>query len=261
MVRIAITGAAGNVGQVLLEGFEDHDVTPLTYHEADDMDSVVCDITDRDAFTDALAGQDVLIHLAGNSSPYAEWDDLWKPNINGTYNAYHAAVENNLDRVVYASSNHAVNMDDIDVPSEPETMTPDAPAVYPDTPPRPDSYYGITKAACEALGNYYARSHDIETVNVRIGWLMTREQLDDTQENPDSPYPEDAARFARAMWLSPRDCRHIIQQAATADLVASPQTVHAISRNDDRYLSLTHTQRILGYQPRDNSAETLQDDT
>lgn len=257
VVNIAITGAAGNVGRTLLEGFEDHDVTPLTYREEDDIDSIVCDITDRDAFTDALAGQDVLIHLAGNSSPYAEWDDLWEPNINGTQNAYHAAVENGLDRVVYASSNHAVNMDDIDTPSEPETMTPDAPVVYPDTPPRPDSWYGVTKAACEALGNYCAQSQGIETVNVRIGWLMTPDELEDTQENPDSQYPEDAARFARAMWLSPRDCRHVMQRAATAELPESPQTVHAISRNDDRYLSLTQTQRVLGYRPRDNSAETL----
>lgn len=261
MARIAITGAAGNVGRVLLEGFDDHDVTPLTFQEVDDMDSVVCDITDRDAFTDALAGQDVLIHLAGNSSPYADWDDLWEPNINGTYNAYHAAVENDLDRVVFASSNHAVNMDDIDVPSEPETMTPDAPTVHHDTPPRPDSYYGVTKVACEALGNYYAKSRGIETVNVRIGWLMTPDQLEDTQDDPDSSYPEDAMRFARAMWLSHRDCRHIMQRAATAEVPETPLTVHAVSRNDDRYLSLTHTQRVLGYRPRDNSAEVLQDAT
>src|SRR5699024_9405904 len=130
MTRIAITGAAGNVGGVLMDGFDDHDVTPLTYQEEDDMDSIVCDVTDREAFVDALSGQDVLIHLAGNPSPYAEWDDLWEPNINGVYNAYEAARRNDLNRVVYASSNHAVNMDDTSDPSEPETMASDAPTVY-----------------------------------------------------------------------------------------------------------------------------------
>ena len=136
-------------------------------------------------------------------------------------------------------------------------MVESAPAVYPDTVPEPDSYYGITKVAGEALGTYYAKSHGIEAVNVRIGWLMTREDLEDSQRNPDSQYPEDAKRFARAMWLSPRDCRGVIERAATADLRESPLTVHAISRNDERYLSLTHTQRVLGYRPRDNATEAL----
>ena len=259
MIRIAITGAAGNVGRTLLDAFVDHEVTSITYEEESGIDSIVCDVTNREEFVDALDGQDVLIHLAGNPSPYAEWDDVREVNIDGVYNAYEAAVANDLDRVVYASSNHAVNMDDIDVQSGPETMTPDAPAVYPDTVPRPDSYYGITKVAGEALGNYYAESHSIEVVNVRIGWLMTREELEDNQTNPDSQYPEDVARFARAMWLSPRDCRHAMQRAATAELSATSLTVHAVSRNDERYLSLTHTQRTLGYQPRDNACEVLDD--
>jgi L-arabinose 1-dehydrogenase [NAD(P)+] len=259
MTRIAITGAAGNVGQTLMNGFTDHEVTPLTYQEEDDMDSIVCDVTDRAAFADALFGQDVLIHLAGNASPYAEWDDVREVNIDGVYNAYEAAVSNDLSRVVYASSNHTVNMDDIVDPTEPETMLPDAPTVYPDTTSRPDSYYGVTKVAGEALGNYYAKRHGIDGINVRIGWLMTRDELADTQENPDSQYPEAAARFARAMWLSPRDCRHVMQQAATADLPETPLTVHGISRNDERYLSLTQTQRALDYWPRDNAGEALDD--
>ncbi|HET7323782.1 MAG TPA: NAD(P)-dependent oxidoreductase [Halococcus sp.] len=258
MSNIAITGAEGNVGRVLASGFSDHEVTPITYREQEDMDSIVCDVTDREAFANALSGQDVLVHLAGNASPYADWDDLKEPNLDGVYNAYEAAVENDLSRVVFASSNHAVNMSDITVSNEPETMREDAPAVYPATVPRPDSYYGITKVAGEAFGSYYAKSHDIESVNVRIGWLMTRDELEGTQENPNSQYPEDAARFARAMWLSPRDCRHVMQRAATAEISENPLTVHAVSRNDERYLSLTHTQRTLGYRPRDNSTEALE---
>jgi L-arabinose 1-dehydrogenase [NAD(P)+] len=259
MTHIAITGAAGNVGRVLLEGFSDREVTPLTYEEEADIDGVVCDITDRERFAEALAGQgiDVLIHLAGNPSAYADWDELSEPNIEGVYNAYHAAVENDIDRVVYASSNHAVNIDDVDEPDEPETMTENAPVTYHDTPPRPDSFYGVTKIAGEAIGNYYAWRGDVETVNARIGWLMEAEDLEATQEDPDASPAADAARFARAMWLSPRDCRAVFRAAATADLPESPLTVHAISRNDDRHLSLTHTLRTIGYRPRDNSAKEL----
>lgn len=259
MTRIAITGAAGNVGRVLLDGFDDHDVTPLTFEEEADLDSIVCDITDREAFVDALDGQDVLIHLAGNPSPYAEWDDVKEPNIDGVYNAYHAAIENDLDRVVFASSNHAVNMDDTSDTAEPETMAADAPTVYPATAGRPDSYYGVSKVAGEALGDYFSKRHDIEAVSLRIGWLMNRDQLEDSQDTADSDYPEDAARFGRAMWLSHRDCRNAFECAATAEIPDEPVVVHGISRNDDRYLSLTETQRTIGYQPRDNASEALDD--
>lgn len=44
--------------------------------------------------------------------------------------------------------------------------------VDPDDPPNSDSYYGISKVTGEAIGAYYANRHDLEVVNVRIGWLM-----------------------------------------------------------------------------------------
>lgn len=258
MVHIGITGAAGNVGKELSTAFDNEDLTLFTHRDHDDMDSTVFDVMDRDAFVDAISDIDVLIHLAANPSPYAEWDDLYEVNINGVYNAYYAAVRNNLDRVVYASSNHAVNgMETVD-PTEPETLASDAPVINHDDPPHPDSCYGITKVAGEAIGNYYARRYDIEAVNVRIGWLMSEEKLHETQQSENS-FPKANARFARAMWLSLRDCRAAMFAAATAPIPQNPLTVHAISQNDERCLALTHTLRSLGYEPQDNAAKTLKE--
>lgn len=257
MTRIAVTGASGNVGAEVIEAFDDHELTLITHTERDDMDSIPLDVTDRDAFIDALSDEDVLIHLAANPSPYAQWDDLHTVNIQGTFNAYTAAIENGLDRVVYASSNHAINGKETVNPDEPETMHEDAPALQHDVPPYPDSWYGVTKVASEAIGNRFAHQDDIEAVNLRIGWLMSRDQLRDSQEDPDSEYPEANARFARAMWLSPRDCHDAIRSAALADLKSNPVTAHAVSRNDERCLSLTHTLRAIGYEPRDDAAEAL----
>lgn len=259
MAHVAITGAAGNVGRVATEAFIEHELTLFTENEQEGMDSVVLDVTDRGAFRDALAERDVdvLIHLAANPSPYAEWDALKEVNLDGVHNAYEAAVAGDVSRVVYASSNHAVNEDQLEDPAEPETMADDAPVVYPNTPPGPDSYYGVTKVAGEAMGGYYARRHGLEVVNVRIGWLMSEDELKGTQEDPDDPYPEARARFARAMWLSPQDCRHALRVAATSEIAESPVVAHAVSRNDERYLSLTSTCRTLGYRPRDDSGEVL----
>lgn len=259
MARIAVTGASGNVGREVIEAFDDtpHELTLLTRTEQDDMDSIPVDVTNRDAFVDALSDEDVLIHLAANPSPYAEWDDLTPVNIQGTYNAYTAAIENGLDRVVYASSNHAINGRETVAPDEPETMYEDAPALQHDAPPHPDSWYGVTKVSSEAIGNRFAYQHDIETVNLRIGWLMSRDELRDSQENPETDYPEANARFARAMWLSKPDCHRALRAASLSELKENPVAVHAISRNDDRCLSLTHTLQSIDYKPRDNSAEVL----
>lgn len=251
-MNVAITGAAGNVGREALLALCGHDVTPITHREHEELDGPTLDVTDADAFADALDGRDALVHLAGNPSPDADWDGVFEPNVGGTYNAYEAARENGVERVVFASSNHAIQMYNVADPAEPETMREDARAVRPDDPTRPDSYYGVSKVAAEALGDFYADRHGIEVVNLRIGWLMDEEELRETQgENSEK------ARFARAMWLSPRDCREAIRCSVEADLPESSVTAHAVSRNDDRYMSLTETMRELGYRPRDDSAEVL----
>ncbi|WP_227355384.1 NAD-dependent epimerase/dehydratase family protein [Haladaptatus salinisoli] len=253
MTRIAVTGAAGNVGRQSLAALEGYDVTPVTHSEHEDIDGEVCDVTDYDALSDALSGHDVVVHLAANPSPEADWRSTVDVNVEGTRNVYEAARERGIDRVVFASSNHAMGMYNADDPAETETMvTGDAHPVYPDDPPRPDSYYGVSKVTGEALGNYYADRHGIEVVNLRIGWLLSEDAL--REEQDESP---EHARFARAMWLSPRDCRDVIRAASTASLPERVVTVHAVSRNDDRFLSILETERALGYRPRDNASEVL----
>lgn len=124
----------------------------------------------RDAFVQTLPDDaDVLVHLAANPSPYADWDDVKDVTVEGTYNAYHAAVENDLDRVVYASSNHALNAREVADPEEPETLRDDASAVSHDQEPFPCSFYGVTTVAGEALGKHFAHTTDVEAVNVRTG--------------------------------------------------------------------------------------------
>lgn len=264
MTHVAITGAAGNVGRIAVDAFdrETHTVTPMTHSEKEEMESVVVDITDRDEFVERLPAEaDVLVHLAANPSPYAEWDELSDVNVEGVYNAYHAAVENDVGRVVYASSNHATNGRIVADPDEPETMTKDAPAIYPDDATAPDSFYGVTKVAGEAMGNYFAHREDVETVNLRIGWLLSEEDLREEVADPVSEeYPEAAARFARAMWLSPRDCEDAVRTAGLADLPEGENslTVHAVSANDERCLSLTHGLRAIGYSPRDDAADVVE---
>ncbi|MFC4245543.1 NAD-dependent epimerase/dehydratase family protein [Natribaculum luteum] len=256
MTDVAITGASGNVGREAIRAFPDHDLTLFSRSEYEDLETDLLEITDREAFVDALEGQDVLIHLAANPSPDAAWDDLSGPNVEGVYNAYEAALETDVERIVFASSNHAVNMENVTSPIRPETTEGRPDVVRPDTPPRPDTDYGVTKVFGEAMGYYYARRHGLEVVNLRIGWLLSRDDLREVCAERDGA----GERFARAMWLSPDDCQRVVRAAATATLEESPVTAHGISRNTDRFLSLTETTVELGYRPRDDAAEVLGDD-
>jgi L-arabinose 1-dehydrogenase [NAD(P)+] len=249
-MRIAVTGAAGSVGRQALAALDDHDVTPLVHREHDDIDGTVVEIADRDAVREAVAGHDAVVHLAADPSPDAGWDAVLGANIDGTHSVYEAARRGGVDRVVFASTNHVANMRNVADPASPESLRADAEPVRPEDPPRPDSFYAVSKVTGEALGSYYADRHGLVVVDLRIGWLLDREELRDRQEG-------DAARYARAMWLSPRDCRQVVRRAVAADLPENPTTVNALSRNTERYLSITEAMRALGYEPRDDSAEVV----
>jgi L-arabinose 1-dehydrogenase [NAD(P)+] len=254
MARIALTGAAGNVGRVLLDAFDD-EIVPFTHSPKDDIDGELLDVTDPEDVVAKLDTFDVVIHLAGASSPDADWEAVSETNIEGTKSVLDAAVENDIDRVVFASSNHAVGQYNSADAADPETVTLTHQEPVPaDAPTAPDSLYGVSKAACENLTTFYAHRHDLEVVNLRIGWLMREEDL---RARTGEDVDPGAAQFARATWLSPRDCRDIHRRAARVDLPESPVTVNAVSRNDARFYTLTEAMRSLGYEPRDNAAEVL----
>jgi len=253
MLNIAVTGAAGNVGQQAMDALDGHDLTPITHRDHDDLDGIVLDVTDRESLTEALEGQDVVIHLAANASPNASWESVDEVNINGTYNVYEAARANDVDRIVFASSHHIAHMHNTTDQARAGTTKESPSIVRPDSGSRPDSYYAVSKITGEGLGSFYADRYGIDVVNLRIGWLLSEDELREKQDN--SPA---RARHARANWLSPRDCRNALQKAVENDLSKSPVTINVISQNDDRYLTLTESLQSLGYQPRDNAATVLE---
>ncbi|WP_247001881.1 NAD-dependent epimerase/dehydratase family protein [Halosolutus gelatinilyticus] len=256
MTDIAITGASGRVGREAIEAFPDDDLTLFSHSESEDLDTTPLEVADRDEFVDALGDQDVLIHLAANPDPRAEWDTIEGPNVDGVYNAYEAAVENDLERVVFASSNHAVNMDNAVSPIRPESTVGKPDVVRPDDPPNPDTYYGVSKVFGEAMGSYYAKRHGLDVVNLRIGWLLSRDELREEIADRDGA----GERYARAMWLSPGDCQRVIRATATRSLGETPTVAHGISRNAERFLSLSETMLEFDYRPRDDAAEVLDDE-
>ena len=241
---VLLTGAGGRVGDAILEELAETydwrllDREPLTGDYPGE--SVVADITDEVAVGQAMEGIDAVIHLAGDPRPEAPWDSVLRNNIDGTQTVFEAAVDAGVDSVVFASSNHAVGA------FETEARTPELYRAHDEFRldgtelPRPGNLYGVSKAAGETLGRYYHDEHDLSVCCVRIGNL--------TKGHPPIDYER-----GQAMWLSYRDCAHLFERTVEADY--GYEIVYGISDNDRKYYSIERAREVLGYEPRDNSAD------
>jgi L-arabinose 1-dehydrogenase [NAD(P)+] len=252
MATVAITGAGGLLGRETLEALQDHDVRPLTHSPTDDLDETTIELTDMETLHPAFRDADVVVHLAGNPEPRADWESVLAVNVDGTYNVYEAAARAGIERVVFASSNHVVQAHNArGVTADERYELVDRPrALAGDEQPRPDSYYGVSKVAGEALGSYYADRYGMDVVNLRIGWTLDREDLREQATG-------DLGEYAMAQWLSWRDWRDGVSKAVEADLPRSPLTLNLVSRNTDRFLSLEETTLAIGYAPRDDSSDVV----
>ncbi|MBT2502696.1 NAD(P)-dependent oxidoreductase [Curtobacterium sp. ISL-83] len=240
MATLLITGASGRIGTALRPRLlaAGHDLVLLDERLPDAPVQpgerfVEGSVNDRPTLEDALAGVDTVVHLAGIPTE-DEWDALLDANVTGTKNLLEAAAANGVLRVLLASSIHAVGR----VPEQD-----DAPASVPgDRLPRPDTYYGVTKAAMELLGSLFADRFEMSVVSARIAAFG---------ERPPS-------KRALLMWTSPDDLVRLV--LATTEL-SEPghHVVWAVSRNADTPADFTAGERI-GFRPVDDASAVLDAD-
>lgn len=240
---VLLTGSEGRVGQAILDGLADRYEWRLLDREPPEAEPpgefIVGDIADRETVVTAMEGVSAVIHLAGDPRPEAPWDSVLKNNIDGTYAVFRAAVDAGVERVAFASSNHAVKGYELD--RQPAIYrSGKGPVLDGSELPRPANVYGVSKATGEVLGRYFHDTADLSVVCVRIGNL-----------NKDRP-PAEYER-GQAMWLSHRDCAHLFDRCLQAEY--GYEIVYGISDNDRKFYSLDRTKEVLGYRPRDNSAE------
>lgn len=227
---IAITGGAGMMATLLrpyLAG-GDYAVRLLDLVEASDPranESVhVGSVTDPDFMNAALAGVTGVVHLGGLHREKT-WDELVSTNITGTQVTLEAARRNGVERVLLASSTHAVGFH--------ATRAAAADAVL---APRPDTYYGVSKAAVEALGSLYADKFGMKVVSARIG------------TGGDRP----ANLRTLGSWLSPADSFRLVEAALSNAGAPGHHVVWAVSANTRGWANL-EAGRAIGFEPQDNA--------
>ena len=251
MSRVVLTGAGGSLATDVLPALvaAGHEVVAvdLTPPAAgDQVRPVRADVRDLDQMLAACDGADALLHLAGIPLE-AEPDDLWDVNIRGTQVTLEAARLSGIRRAVLASSIHAVGFHSVpgsgaDVPDGgtrgvggPAGADRPAAPVEDDVPPRPNTFYGVSKAALEALGHLYADRFGMEVVLMRIASRQARP----------------TSRRHLQTWLSPADAGRLIVSALSAP-VDGCTTVWGVSANADRYVAGTGASS-LGFVPTDDA--------
>ena len=225
--RILLTGAAGMLGQYLRPHLHKRwplrscDVRPIEKPMKGE-EVAICDLSDRAAVFKAAKGCDAVLHF-GAISIESDFDQILQSNILGTYNVYEGARRAGAKRVIHASSNHAVgyHLRDAFIDS--------------DAQPRPDTYYGVSKAFGEALGSMYWSKYGIEHASLRIG-------------------------SCRAAPVDPRGhtTRHSItdqQQHVVRSHHAQPQGYAIVygQSNNDRALWDNSKVSHIGFRPQDNA--------
>jgi len=229
MPVVVITGAAGLVGSMLRPRLARPgrtlrvlDIAPLTAAPGEEV--IQASVTDLDAMTAACQGADAVIHLAGIPGE-ASWARISELNINGSYATFEAARRAGVPRVIFASSNHAVG------------FTPRSAFPVPDYAfPAPDTHYGVSKAAVEALAAMYHHRHGLDAICVRIL----------------SCFPEPRNTRMLSTWLSPDDAGRLFEACLTAERPGF-RVVYGVSANTrGGWVSLAEA-KALGYQPQDDA--------
>ncbi len=273
--RVVVTGASGYIVQRMWpELSARYELVALdsraTTSDGEPLPGIrVCDLTepDRDLYRKHFTGAEAVIHSAFVSAKGLDattWSDNSAPkfqaelaNVAMAYNVYQTALEENVGRVVVASSNHAADYYE-------RLIWADAwDCVTPDMPPKSDNYYGWAKIAYESLGFVFATGkvggRKLEVVQLRIGGPRDNADLDGIS-------PGDIKTMHRGLgaYLSRRDQVQLFVKSIEAPDIEDEhgvpfQIFYGVSGNTHNFWSIANARKVIGYSPDDNSQVNFAD--
>lgn len=233
--KIAITGAAGNLGSLLANGFLNEDVNlNLLIHKKNISDNLAkqpnvdifrVDLSNKDTLEKALTEVDTIVHFAGvlfKANP-----EKFLPETNTKYfrNLLNMAVQKKVKRIILISFPHV----------EGET-TPDNPTKGTLTG-NPESMHAKTRLEEEKLLFSYAEKYNFEPVSLRVGMVYGKGIL-----------MIDAAQWFAHHWL--------------LGIWRKPTYIHLISKDDfvSATIAASMKPNIKGiYDIVDEGVQTLQE--
>lgn len=226
--RLLLTGAAGNLGRELRPRLKTY-CEQLRLSDRSDPGAagageevMVAALEDAAQVMRLLDGVQAVVHMGGVSTEQA-WAPILAGNVAGMVHLYEAARLQGVRRIVYASSNHVIGFYRQDQHLDTRAA------------PRPDGFYGLSKAFGEDLAQLYWDRWGIETVSLRIG----------------SCFAEPRDRRMLSTWLSFDDLERLVVAALTAPVVGHT-IVYGVSDNAASWWDNRHAGH-LGYRPQDSA--------
>jgi len=238
--RILLTGAAGHVASAFREyagdrywlRLADRATEKLANARSQEQEIFELDIADLEACQIACKDIDTVIHLAADANEKATfYESLLDNNVKGVYNIFRAAKDQGCQRVISASSIHAVEAYPLDT------------QIHPNMPVRPADMYGVSKCFGEAVASYFAYTEGLSSVAIRIG-AFDKAPLPGQQLN---------ARDL-SLFVSRRDLSHLLVQCIETPNIQFV-LVHGVSNNRFKRLDIAETRKLLNYQPQDDAFE------
>lgn len=285
--KVLITGAAGYVASLILpEMRERYDLTLLdvrtTDRDGQEVPGVqIADLIDanRENYRHFFKGVDAVVHLGFTRAQDPNNSDQQfaaeMANVQMAYNIYQVSWEEQVRRVVAASSNHAADY------YEPLILAHKQDVVDPNVGrPLSDNYYGWAKEVYEHLGFVFAvgkihgeevqgiqsalgttggasvqdraRGRQLENVQIRIGGPR------ETDVKNCAPGDLTCVRRALGAYISARDLTQLIVKSIETEDIRDEngipfQVFYGISGNSHGFWSITNARKIIGYEPQDNS--------
>jgi len=226
---VLLTGAAGRIGTALRRELGTHlsfrcvDMQPTPDVPA----AIVGDLAEWEVARRAVEGCWGVVHLAAKPSDGLYYEEIRPRNFDSTYNVFEAARQAGARKIVFASTNHVTGM----IEKEGSVATPESPI-------RPDSLYGVSKAFGEAFGRYLSDKSGLSVICLRIGSFSRHDRL-----------PDHLSPRAMRRTISPRDLAQLVRLSLETDLPFG--IFYGVSGWEAAPWEITNARELLGYAPQD----------
>jgi uronate dehydrogenase len=236
--RILITGPGGRVGTLIVPLLREYFALRLFDTRAlkpiGDDEVSVGDVRDCASLRSACTGVRAMLHLAAIPDEDDFHSKLLPVNLAGAYNAFEAARQSGLKKVLFPSTGQTV----LNYPKG-ERVTTDMPA-------RPSTVYACTKLFGEALARHYSDLHGMSAIVIRLCYFR----------GYDDPLLRIPGHDIQREWCSPRDLTQLVVKCLRTDLRFG--VFFGISNNSARCWDISNARELIGYEPQDDAASFLQ---
>jgi UDP-glucose 4-epimerase len=259
VTRVLLTGNEGKIGRPTELALAEAGYEVIGFDIASGGD-----VRDGPALVEAARGCRFVVHLAAiPRDSLGTPEKIMDVNVYGTWNVLAAADECDVERVVVASSIHALGVS--------ETRAPDYLPLDDDHPSYARSAYAVSKRLVEEMCRAFTAACGITTICIRPVWVIAPDELEDVRV-----VLEELESWGYRMWVDVRDVasaivcalecpdpKHIAVLLASDDVAGDRPSGDAAAElgvpwrgaavDGDPFHSLVDTTKareVLGWEPR-----------